>query len=136
MTAITRFEEIEAWKTARQLTNMVYALSNKEGFNRDFGLRDQICRASVSVMSNIAEGFESRTDVQLINYLGLARASAGEVRAQLYVALDQKYVADEQFKEAYTLAEKCARQIAKFISYLEANPRQRRVSEDGVEYEV
>jgi len=95
MTAITRFEEIEAWKTARQLTNMVYALSNKEGFNRDFGLRDQIRRASVSVMSNIAEGFESRTDVQFINFLGMARASAGEVRAQLYIALDQKYVIDE-----------------------------------------
>jgi len=136
MTAITRFEEIEAWKTARQLTNMVYALSNKEGFNRDFGLRDQIRRASVSVMSNIAEGFESRTDVQFINFLGMARASAGEVRAQLYIALDQKYVTDEQFKEACALAEKCSRQIAKFMAYLEANPRQRRISDEDAEYQV
>ena len=136
MTAITRFEEIEAWKAARQLTNMVYALSNKEGFNRDFGLRDQIRRASISVMSNIAEGFESRTDVQFINFLGMARASAGEVRAQLYIALDQKYITDNQFKEAYTLAEKCARQIAKFMTYLEANPRQRRISDEDAEYEV
>ena len=136
MTAITQFEEIEAWKTARQLTNMVYALSNKEGFNRDFGLRDQIRRASVSVMSNIAEGFESRTDVQFINFLGMARASAGEVRAQLYIALDQHYITEEQFKEAYAIAEKSARQIAKFISYLETNPRQRRVSDDSVEYEI
>ncbi|HLF74955.1 MAG TPA: four helix bundle protein [Anaerolineales bacterium] len=69
MTAITRFEEIEAWKTARQLTNVVYALGNQTGLNRDFGLRDQIRRASISVMSNIAEGFESRTDVQFIIYL-------------------------------------------------------------------
>jgi len=136
VTAITRFEEIEAWKTARQLTNMVYALSNKEGFNRDFGLRDQIRRASVSVMSNVAEGFESRTDVQFINFLGIARASAGEVRAQLYIALDQKYISDDQFKEAYTLAEKCARQVAKFIAYLEANPRKRRISDDDTKYEV
>ena len=136
MTAITRFEEIEAWKAARQLTNMVYALSNKEGFNRDFGLRDQIRRASISVMSNIAEGFESRTDVQFINFLGMARASAGEVRAQLYIALDQKYITDNQFKEAYTLAEKCARQIAKFMTYLEATPRQRRISDEDAEYEV
>ena len=75
MAGITRFEEIESWKTARQLTNMVYALSNKTGFNRDFGLRDQIRRASVSVMSNIAEGFESRTDIQFVNFLGIARAS-------------------------------------------------------------
>ena len=136
MAGITRFEEIEAWKTSRQLTNMVYELGNQTGFNRDFGLRDQIRRAGVSVMSNIAEGFESRTDVQFINFLGIARASAGEVRAQLYVALDQKYIADEQFKQAYALAETCARQISKFIAYLESNPRPRRVSDDDADYEV
>jgi len=136
MAGITRFEEIEAWKTARQLTNVVYALGNQAGFNRDFGLRDQIRRAGVSVMSNIAEGFESRTDVQFINYLGMAKASAGEARAQLYVALDQTYIAEEQFKEAYALAVTCSRQIAKFIAYLEANPRKRRVSDDEADYEV
>ena len=135
MTAITRFEDIQAWLTARQLTNMIYELSNQTGFNRDFGLRDQIRRASVSVMSNVAEGFESRTDIQFINFLGMARASAGEVRAQLYIASDQKYITVEQFKEAYALAEKCSRQIAKFISYLEANPRQRRISDEGMDYE-
>jgi four helix bundle protein len=72
MTGITRFEEIQAWQTARELTNLVYASTNKTGFSRDYGLRNQIRRAVVSVMSNIAEGFESRTDVQFINYLGLA----------------------------------------------------------------
>ncbi len=101
MTPITRFEDIEAWKISRQLTNSVYAHSNLAGFHRDFGLRDQIRRASVSVMSNIAEGFESRTDTQFINFLGMARASAGEVRAQLYIALDQKYISEEQFKDTY-----------------------------------
>ena len=136
MAGITRFEEIEAWKTARQLTYMVYALGNQTGFNRDFGLRDQIRRASVSVMSNIAEGFESRTDIQFINFLGMAKASVGETRAQLYVALDQTYISEEQFKEAFALAETCARQIAKFIAYLESNPRKRRVSDDGAEYEI
>ncbi len=136
MAGITRFEEIEAWKTARQLTNLIYAFGNQAGFNRDFGLRDQIRRASVSVMSNIAEGFESRTDIQFINYLGMARASAGEARAQLYVALDQTYIAEGQFKEAYSLAETCARQTAKFIAYLEANPRKRRISDDEADYEV
>ncbi len=136
MAGITRFEEIDAWKTARELTNKIYALGNQVGFNKDFGLRDQIRRASVSVMSNIAEGFESRTDVQFINFLGTARASAGEVRAQLYVAVDQKYITEEQFKESYELAEKSARQIAKFITYLESNPRKRRVADDGSAYEV
>lgn len=136
MAGITRFEEIEAWKTARQLTNKVYALGNLTGFNRDFGLRDQIRRASVSIMSNIAEGFESRTDVQFINFLGIAKASAGEVRAQIYVALDQKYITEEQFREAYASAEVCARQIAKFIAYLETSPRKHRISDDDSQYEV
>lgn len=136
MAAISRFEDIEAWKTARRLTSSIYSHSNLTGFNKDFGLRDQIRRASVSVMSNIAEGFESRTDVQFVNYLGMARASAGEVRAQLYVALDQKYITEEQFMETYATAETCARQIANFIKYLEANPHPRRVSDDSAEYEV
>jgi four helix bundle protein len=131
---ITRFEEIEGWKSARQLTNIVYALVNQTGFNRDFGLRDQICRACVSIMSKIAEGFESRTDVQFVNFLGMAKASAGEVRAQLYIAFDQKYITEKQFKEAYALAETCARQIAKFMMYLESNPRKRRLSEDDGKY--
>ena len=136
MTGITRFEEIQAWQTARELTNSIYALTNQSDFSRDFGLRDQIRRAIVSVMSNIAEGFESRTDVQFINFLGMARASAGEVRAQLYIALDLRYMTEENFKETYALAEKCARQIAKFISYLEANPRPHRVMEEDGEYDA
>lgn len=132
MAGITRFEDIPA----RELTNTVYILSKQPGFDRDFGLRDQIRRAVISVMSNIAEGFESRTDVQFINYLGMARASVGEARAQLYIAFDQEYIAEEQFKATYALAEKCARQIAKFIFYLEANPRQRRISEESGEYDT
>ena len=133
MTAITRFEDIESWKTARQLTNSVYAHTNQTGFNRDFGLRDQIRRASVSVMSNIAEGFESRTDAQFINFLGMARASAGEVRSQLYIALDQKYITEEQFKETFAMAQACARQISNFMKYLETNPRPRRISDDSAD---
>ena len=136
MSGITRFEDIQAWQTARELTNLVYTLTNRAGFNRDFGLRDQIRRAVVSAMSNIAEGFESRTDVQFINYFGTARASAGEVRAQLYIAHDQGYLKDEEFNETYVLAEKCARQVARFISYLEANPRPRRTAEEIGEYDV
>lgn len=136
MPGITQFEDIEAWKTARQLTNAVYAHTNQQGFNRDFGLRDQIRRASVSVMSNIAEGFESRTDVQFINFLGMARASAGEVRAQLYIALDQKYITEEQFNETFEMAQTCARQISNFMKYLESNSRPRRISDDTFEYET
>jgi four helix bundle protein len=136
MSGITRFEEIQAWQTARELTNEVYALTKQGDFSRDYGLRDQIRRAAISILSNIAEGFESRSDVQFINYLGMARASAGEVRAQLHIALDQKYISSEQFQEAYELADKTSRQTANFIKYLEANPRPRRVGEGGAEYDT
>ena len=132
MPTIIRFEDIEAWKTARELTRMVYALTEQGQFAKDFGLKNQIQRASVSVMSNIAEGFESRTQAKFIDYLGHAKASAGEVRSQLYIALDLNYVAQEQFDQA----DKASRQIARFMSYLEAHPQSRHVREEGSEYEV
>jgi len=134
MAGITRFEEIEAWKTSRQLTGLVYRLSEQGMFVKDYGLKDQIRRASVSVMSNIAEGFESRTDTQFINFLGHAKGSAGEVRSQLYVALDLKYISQEQFAEAYEFADKSSRQISRFMDYLETHPRGRRLAEDSAEY--
>ena len=134
MAGITRFEEIEAWKTARQLTTLIYKLSEQGVFVKDFGLKDQIRRASVSIMSNIAEGFESRTDTQFINFLGHAKGSAGEVRSQLYVALDLKYISQEQFADAYEFADKSSRQISRFIDYLTTHPRARRLGEDSSEY--
>ena len=134
MAGITRFEEIEGWKAARQLTNLIYKLTEQGAFAKDYGLKDQIRRASVSIMSNIAEGFESRTDVQFINYLGHAKASAGEVRSQLYIALDMKYIPQDQFNEAYELADKAARQVSRFATYLESNSKNRRLREDSAEY--
>src|SRR5690242_10609767 len=104
MSTITRFEEIEAWQTARELTKLVYSLTEEGKFSRDFGLKDQICRASVSVMSNISEGFESQTQAQFIRYLGLAKASAGEVRCQLYISYDLDYITQEQFSKLFTMA--------------------------------
>ena len=134
MAGITRFEEIEGWKTSRQLTNMIYKLTEQGVFTKDYGLKDQIRRATVSIMSNIAEGFESRTDTQFINFLGHAKGSAGEVRSQLYIALDLKYISEEQFAEAYELADKSSRQITRFMNYLEAHPRAHRFGEDAVDY--
>ncbi len=134
MPTISRFEEIEAWKTARQLTNLIYAFTAHEKFARDFGLRDQIRCAAVSVMSNIAEGFESQTQAQFIRYLGIAKASAGEARSQLYVALDQSYISREQFDQAFDLADKALRQLVRFIAYLENNPKSRHVREEGADY--
>ena len=119
MPTITRFEEIEAWQTARQLTQRVYAMTNDGLFARDFGLRDQMRRASVSIMSNIAEGFESRTPALFVEFLGRAKASAGELRAQAYVALDAGYLNQAQFEQLCDLADKCSRQLSRFISYLQ-----------------
>jgi four helix bundle protein len=136
MPTITRFEEIEAWKTARELTRLIYAFTEVGQFSKDFGLRNQIQRAAVSVMSNIAEGFESRTQAQFLDYLGRSKASAGEVRCQLYIALDLKYLSDEQFNKVFDLADKSSRQITRFMNYLETHPQSHRVREEGAEYEV
>ena len=136
MPTIIRFEEIEAWKTARELTKLIYSLTEKGTFSRDFGLRDQIRRAAVSVMSNIAEGFESQTQPQFIRYLGTAKASAGEVRSQLYVANDLGYFTEEIFSDAFRLAEKASRQISRFMTYLESHPQSRQIRDDSADYEV
>ena len=113
---VDRFEELEAWKTARQLVNLIYDLSSRSPFSRDFGFVDQARRAVVSVMNNIAEGFESRTQGLFVDYLGRAKGSAGEVRSVLYVALDRLYVSKEEFDIAYDLAEKSSRQVARLNS--------------------
>ena len=136
MPTITRFEEIEAWQTARDLTKLIYMLTDDGKFARDFGLKDQIRRASVSIMSNIAEGFESQTQAQFIRYLGIAKASAGEVRSQLYVTRDLEYITQEQFTKAFAMAEKASRQTARFISYLETHPQSHHVREASAEYET
>ena len=136
MTTIRRFEEIEAWQTAREVTRLVYSLSNRGAFARDFGLRDQMRRAAVSIMSNIAEGFESTTQPQFVRYLGIAKASAGELRSQAYVACDAGYISTDQFESLTNLCRKCSGQISRFIAYLKANARSRQVRESSIEYDV
>ena len=128
MTGVRKFEDLEAWTSAREFTNMIYGVTRQGPFARDFGLRDQIRRSSISILSNIAEGFESRTDMQFISYLGHARASAGEARAQLYIALDQQYVTSAQFAESLAAVQRCSRQIYNLMRYLERNPRRNRGS--------
>jgi four helix bundle protein len=134
MGTIRRFEEIEAWQTARMLTRRIYALSSQGTFAKDYGLRDQMRRASVSIMSNIAEGFESDRRRDFIRYLGYAKASAGEVRAQLYVALDVGYLTREQFNALVDLATKCSGQIQRFMAYLKSSERS--VHEGRFEYKT
>ena len=136
MTTAKRFEELEVWQRAKELTNLIYQLSSSGSFARDFGLRDQMRRAAVSIMSNIAEGFESQTQALFIQFLSRAKGSAGELRAQLYVALEQEYMTTSEFQSAFSLAELCSKQLATFIRYLESQPNARRVREDGAHYDV
>jgi len=136
MATVKHFEDLDVWKTARGLTVLIYRMTEQGAFSKDFGLKDQIRRAAVSAMSNIAEGFESQTQPQFIRYLGHAKASAGEVRSQLYIALDVGYLTKEQFTQAFDLADKAIRQIYRFMSYLESHPESRRISEEQAEYNV
>ena len=101
MAKIEQFEDLEVWKLARKLTGKLYSLSRSGAFARDFGFRDQICRAAVSIVSNIAEGFERRSNSQFMQFLDIANGSAGELRAQLYIALDLGYVSQKQFQDAF-----------------------------------
>ena len=93
-------------------------------------------RAAVSIMSNIAEGFESQMQVLFIQFLSRAKGSAGELRAQLYIALEQGYITNNEFKSTFALAELCSKQLASFIRYLESQPNARRVREDGAYYDI
>lgn len=118
MARIERFEDIKSWQSGRELCKMIYTVTKKECFNRDFGLRDQVRRAAVSVVSNIAEGFESQTNRTFIRYLYIAKASCGEVRSQAYVALDQEYISPKEFEAIYAKSTETSRLIAGFIAYL------------------
>ena len=118
MGTITKFEDIDSWQKARSLTREIYAVTNNGLFARDFGLRDQIRRAAVSVMSNIAEGFDRGGAREFIQFLFIAKASAAEVQSQLYVALDAGYIEPDQFKRLYGMASDTGRLIGGFIRYL------------------
>ena len=118
MATFQTFEQIEAWQSARELTRSIYATSNQGPFARDYGLRDQIRRASVSSMSNIAEGFERSGTGEFVQFLAMAKGSAGEVRSQLYVALDQGYIDQEQFDRLSALVTQTARMIGGLMLYL------------------
>ena len=121
MVTIKKFEQLEVWQTSRTLTRRIYEVSRGGRFSQDFGLRDQIRRSSVSVMSNIAEGFESRTTPLFTEYLGRAKGSAGEVRAQLYASLDAGYLRADEFSELMDLAMATSRQVSGLMKYLTHN---------------
>ncbi len=123
MAGIERFEDIEAWKKGRELAAAIYQITGAGEFGRDFGLRDQIRRSAVSVMSNIAEGFERGGDKEFRRFLAMAKGSTGECRSQLYVALDAGFIRTSDFERLSDLASEIARMLSGLMKYL-GRPRR------------
>jgi four helix bundle protein len=121
MVTIQRFEDIEAWQRARQLTRNVYGMTNKGSFRKDYALQGQIRRAAVSIMCNIAEGFERGGNQEFAQFLAVAKGSAGEVRACLYTALDAEFINQEEFAELSQSAHEVSRLISGFMKYLKGS---------------
>ena len=119
---IRRFEDIEGWQLARELTRQVYTASHSGEFSRDFGLRDQITRAAGSTMHNIAEGFDGGSNAEFIKFLRYSQRSCSEVQSQLYVALDQGYLSRDEFDAIYAQAELTHAKVGGFIRYLLSAP--------------
>ncbi len=122
---INRFEDIQSWQKSRELTRKIYELTKHPAFRRDNGLCQQIQKASISVMANIAEGFDRQSRKEFSQFLNYASASASEVQSHLYVALDQGYISASEFEEAYNKARDTKMLINGFISYLKRNNRKK-----------
>lgn len=116
--AIQRFEDIEAWQLARQLTRAIYQHTKKPLFSHDYGLKDQIRRAAGSTMHNIAEGFDAESNAEFMRFLRYSKPSCSEVQSQLYIALDEKYLNPTDFEALYELTGKTRAAIHGFITYL------------------
>ena len=118
MVLIKKFEEIEAWQKARELTNKIYEISCTDNFVNDFTLKGQIRKASTSIMLNIAEGFNRKSNREFKNFLNYAHGSCAEVQSALYVAIDQKYISQQQFEHLYKQTEEISKMINSFSIYL------------------
>ena len=118
MPTIQRFEDLEIWKKARHLANEIYQLTFIEPISNDFRLKDQMRGSSGSIMDNIAEGFERSSRLEFINALGVSKGEVGELKSQLYRALDVKYIAQHTFESLYNKADELTKMITKFIEYL------------------
>ena len=115
---IERFEELNCWKEARKLRKMISTVFDKSVVRRDFTLCDQIKRAALSIIANIAEGFESRTGKENVVFLTYSRRSCGELRSHLYAAVDDHLIAESDFHDVYEQAITTGKLVTGFISYL------------------
>lgn len=115
---VENFEDLNVYKQARDLTNKIYEITRQGLFTKDYGLRDQLRRASVSVMSNIAEGFERGTNAEFIQFLFIAKGSCGEARAQLSIAFDQKYIDKNIYESLIDQCQRISGMLNNLITYL------------------
>jgi four helix bundle protein len=122
--AAESFEELHIYQRSRELVNSVYSATRDSAFGRDYGLTDQIRRASVSIMSNIAEGFERGGKTEFIQFLYIAKGSCGEVRAQLQIAQDQNYLKHNEYQRLYDLCKQISGMISNFIAHLQKTDYQ------------
>ena len=118
MLKINAFNELNVWKNSRSFTKKIYQITNNFPNSENYGLKSQITRASVSIMSNIAEGFHRYSKKEFINFLVISRGSIAEVQSHLFVALDLKYINEEQFNKLYSQSEDIFKQKNALIKYL------------------
>jgi len=121
MAGFKSFEEIDAWKLARNLSLKGYNLSAAQPFLNDYALRDQVRRAAISISSNIAEGFEREGNKEFVQFLSIAKASTAEVRSQLYLALDLGYISNEEFEQLKLEALSVGKTLSGLIKYLKTS---------------
>ena len=119
MATIKSFEELEIWKEGRKINREIYRLTRHASFSKDYALKDQIRRASISINANIAEGFERDARREMVYFLSIAKGSAGEVLCLLYLALDEKYITQKEFDKVYVMIRIQMQKTARFIQYLQ-----------------
>ncbi len=123
MAEFNKFEEIQAWQKAKDVTLLVYRITSDSDFAKDFGLKDQIRRASVSIMANIAEGHGRRTNLEFANFLNIARGSVAEVQSHLYVAVGLNYINKKDFEELYQTLTEVSRMLLSLAQYLRSTEK-------------
>ena len=122
MGTIKQFEDLDVWQAARALTKAIYSASSAGKFSKDFSLKDQIRGSAISAMSNIAEGFERDGNREFTQFLAVAKGSCGEVRSQLFVALDQEYISGEEYRDLYQEATRVSSLLSGLMKYLRQSP--------------
>lgn len=123
MATVTQFQDLRVWQSARELVNQIYAQTNKTPFAKDFALRDQIRRAAISVISNIAEGFDAGYDGEFVRFLSYSFRSTAEVQSQLYIALDQGYITQAEFDSIFLIVVDVRKKIRRLSAYLVEHKR-------------